>query len=100
MEAMCTANQLIRVEQIIGEMKKLFSNYDERITNMYMDALLKIVKTPTELIGNEVRSTVLPRFFQQAKDNMRVTFGSTHREYQHFTEEIVAKLNLPADNDA
>lgn len=82
---------------MIGKMKKLYCNYDERITNVYKDAMEKIGDTPPELISNKVMSSVLVPFFHQAEENVpnvRITFGTEHRDYRHFTNVIPPKLPL------
>lgn len=85
-------DQLLIAENIITELKKICSKYDERVTEVYYDTLEKTLSTLQGPNAFMISVSQLTEFAKQVEENVRITYGIDHKYYKHFVEEIAPKL--------
>lgn len=84
--------EMVVAKKIINEMQKIFCKYDERITNLFDYCLEKLVKTLQGPYASMVTVSTVKEFAKQVEENLRITFGVSHKDYKYFVEELLPRL--------
>lgn len=91
-EKIYTDDHLIKAKSILNEMRKIFCQYDERMTNLYDNTLEKLVVALPGPFACKLTVSEVKKFAQQVKKNLRISFGTDHKDFKYFEEEIAPRL--------
>lgn len=84
---------LLVIHKVIEIMQTLFYRYDERVTNVCDQALEKLVVTLQGPFGFNVNVSKVKEFAKNVEQRLRITFGTEHKAYQYFINQIATRLN-------
>ncbi|KAJ6633649.1 hypothetical protein Bhyg_15674, partial [Pseudolycoriella hygida] len=77
---------------ILKNMRKIYHQYDERITNFYEFNLEKLLCTLDGPHGKMLSPSYVKAFAEQTEENLRMTYGVKHKNYRHYVEKLYPKV--------